>query len=605
MSVNPGGLKKSSLLPVLIIAIFAIGLYSNTLKNGFVYDDADTIVNNTLIKSLGNLPLLFDKTAYFSRSEETSYRPVVTFTYFIDYAVYGLKPWGYHLTNVLFHAINGVLLYFLLTLLLTPPASRLASLPFLISLLFVAHPVLTEAVNCVSYREDLLAFLFYMTTLSLYLVARKPATDHSPLTTVLLYILSCLTYSLALLSKEMAVTLPLIIFSYEWFYGKGKDALLSRLSNLYLMGYIATTIFYLYLRFDLFYNPGEQIKGWSLLERVLTLPWLIMNYLKLGLIPVHLSADYVINPVNSLLSPMFIFTTIPVISILAIIVIIRNTEKSILFGALFFLITLAPVYNLVALSNPFAERYLYLPSAGLIMFTVSVTCLIVEELKITQRNRYLSMFCLAVFIIFSFSVINRNAVWRGDTSLWSDTVTKMPNSERAHNNLGLAYQKKGQLNEAIREYLTALKFNPDYAKAHINLGIAYGQQGRYDEAVFELINAIRLNPGYADAYYDLGLSYQLQGRYEQAINEYLTAVSLKPDNAAAHYNLGIVYFKQSRPDDAINEFAEALKWKPDFKEAYQNLEELRKRSRGYKNTEVINGSKFPRNEQGSLNLGLK
>ena len=109
---------KRHVFPILLIVAGSIALYANTLQNGFVYDDEETIVNNTLIWSLDNLPLLFNKTAYFGRSGEMSYRPVVTFTYFVDYALYGLKPWGYHLTNVLLHAVNGVLLYIFLSLLL-------------------------------------------------------------------------------------------------------------------------------------------------------------------------------------------------------------------------------------------------------------------------------------------------------------------------------------------------------------------------------------------------------------------------------------------------------------------------------------------------------
>lgn len=608
MNANPERLKEFSLFHILIIATFAIGLYSNTLKNGFVYDDEFIIINNTFIKSFDNLPLLFDKIAYFSRAGEMSYRPVVTFTYFIDYAFYGLKPWGYHLTNVLLHAINGALLYFFLSLLLTPYSSQLTSLPFLISLLFISHPVLTEAVNCISYREDLLAFMFYIATLSFYLILKRPAPDPRPLATSFLFVLSCLTYFFALLSKEMAVTLPLIVICYEWLYSMGNKKLPSRLFNRYIIGYIAITFFYLYLRFYLFYNPEEQIKVWSLVVRFLTLPYIIVSYIKLSLFPVQLSADYVANAVDSPYSIVFIFPLIVLIFIFTIIFcylplnegshkrfpsLVKweesgesgfSRQRSTLFGTVFFLLTLIPVYNIVPIANPFAERYIYLPVVGFIMSTVCVTYIITDKLK-PYINRYVPIIFLVTSIVFSFSVVNRNTIWRGNYSLWSDTVAKMPDSSRAYNGLGFAYYKQGRNDEAIREYLTAIKFRFDNAEAHNNLGIVYSNIGRYDEAIFELKTAIMLKPDYINAYYNLGNIYGKHGLFEQAIKELLTVLRLNPNDADAHYSLGLAYYKLRRYDEAVSEFSAALKLKPDYKEAYYNLEASINRKKDYKDAE--------------------
>jgi len=420
--------RSRHILSILAITAISILIYANTLKNGFVYDDEFTIVNNTFIKSYGNLPLLLDKAAYFKRSGEISYRPVVTFTYFLDYALYGLKPLGYHSTNILLHAANGALLYIFLTLLLTPHSPLFISPTFLIYLLFLTHPVLTEAVNSISYREDLLTFLFYIATLTLYTILKQRSIGKRPLSSLLLYFLSCLAYILALLSKEMAVTLPLIIFCYEWIYGREKTKLTSRLFNPYSMGYIAITLFYLHLRFYLFYNPEEQISAWGLVEIFLSLPWLIINYLKLSLIPVHLSADYVIRPVSS---PFSLISIIAIVSIFAIILYYHplakrgdrrcenecSGQRSALFGALFFLITLTPVYNFVLLPNPFAERYLYLPVAGFIISAVYIAYISAEKLKVrpVYGNRYMSIFFLIVSI-FSFSVVNRNTTWKDNYS---------------------------------------------------------------------------------------------------------------------------------------------------------------------------------------------
>ena len=141
---------QQTLIPIFILLILTIGVYSNTLKNGFVFDDYFIIIDNIFIKDWKNLSGLLSKD-YFSRSGEATYRPVVTLSYFVDYSLWGLKPYGYHLTNVLIHSVNAVLVFLFVLLLIK---GRRAA--FLAALLFAVHPVLTEAVNAISLREDLL-----------------------------------------------------------------------------------------------------------------------------------------------------------------------------------------------------------------------------------------------------------------------------------------------------------------------------------------------------------------------------------------------------------------------------------------------------------------
>ncbi|MBI5748717.1 MAG: hypothetical protein HZA00_06275, partial [Nitrospinae bacterium] len=459
--------KFHHIISISLILIISIAIYSNTLFNGFVYDDEFTVVNNTLIKNFSNISKLFTK-EYFTTSAEMSYRPVVTFTYFLDYAIYGIKPWGYHLTNLILHAINGVILYIFLTLFITRPSSLVPRLspPLLISLLFITHPVLTEAVNAISFREDLLCFLFFMSALILYIVHRSLLIAHcSKFKAFCFQLLSLSFYLLALLSKEMAITFPLIIFLYEWIYGgkeqspltssllsgerdrvRGKE-LGSILLNLYNIGYILITLFYLYLRFFLFHNPVEEnIEAWSLYERIITLPYLLLKYLLLLITPVSLCANYVITPVQSLISLKFIIPIIVIIIILLMVAsLFFNLQSSIfnrqsVFGILFLLITLLPVYNLIPIANPFAERYLYLPSVGFVIivgvgihkiFTIKTSSPIRGEgggegWLLKRRNLYILTVSALILSIYSFAVIQRNRIWFDGYSLWSDTVIKMP-----------------------------------------------------------------------------------------------------------------------------------------------------------------------------------
>lgn len=328
---------------------------------------------------------------YSPLSGESSYRPIVTLTYFLDYALYGIKPWGYHLTNILLHTFNGVLLYLFLARLIQPIAvinqghqSALLHLtsnsPFLISLVFVTHPVLTEAVNAISYREELLVFLFYMIVLILYMTLSK--TRQPSIGNRLLLPISCLFYMLALLSKEMAATLPLVVYCYDRLVNGRRSILPSR----YNIWYVVVVVFYFYLNFFYFGNPKEDIPNWAIWEineRLITFPWLLITYIKLALFPVFLSADYEIIPVRSLLSWSFIGPSVMLIYIL-ISCVIKQARKEITFGILFFAITLIPVYNLISINNPLAERYLYLPIAG---FAIIVGFLFINIFSTYQHIR--------------------------------------------------------------------------------------------------------------------------------------------------------------------------------------------------------------------------
>src|SRR3989338_1810489 len=279
------------------------------------------------------------------------------------------------------------------------------------------------------------------------------------------YILSCLFYFLALLSKEMAITFPLIIFLYEWIYGKKIELSPAFLSlqkgspqtspplqkgrvrggyffNPYIIGYIAITIAYLCIRFYLFKNPIEEtLHAWLLSERLITLPYLILKYIVLLIAPLSLSADYVIAPVQSLISLKFIIPFI-IVSVLVSVSVnsvrasktqspvtshqLPNPPQSpftkgglrgiIVFGIFFFLITLLPVDNIIPIVNPFAERYLYLPSVGFkIIISLLLTCLPVRSTQtglLAHRSSLIAHCSLLIIIsIYSFAVIQRNRIW--------------------------------------------------------------------------------------------------------------------------------------------------------------------------------------------------
>lgn len=516
--MGPRFTDRLHIISIILIAVVSIAIYSSTLKNGFVYDDEYTIVNNTLIKDIGNLPKLLTKD-YFPYSGEMSYRPVVTFTYFIDYAIYGMKPWGYHLTNVLLHAVNGIILYVFFTLLIEERKTDVRSqtsgvirtltcTPLIIAVLFVTHPVLTEAVNAISFREDLLAFLFYMSTLVIYLVIHSRYNAvRSTATRSIFFILSCLLYSLAILSKEMAFTLPLIVCCYEWIYGnRDTRKLHSFIVNRYNIGYVIIILAYAYLRFSIFFNPVEEnIPAWPLAVRLLTVPQIIFKYIALLIAPVSLSADYRINPITSFLLPIFFLLTIT-----ACIILIKKIEykNDMVFGLFFLLITLIPVYNIVPIVNPVAERYLYLPIVGFMLVAGAVINIVATNCRTERRSIYILIPLAAIFVIYSFATMERNKVWRDTYTLWKDTIDKTPDSVRGHYNLGLVYAEQGKFDHAIGEFEITIKLQPSHVNAHNNLGNAYYEEGRIDEAIKEYLAVLKSKPDHIEARNNLGVAIE-------------------------------------------------------------------------------------------------
>lgn len=563
------------LLQITFIFFFTLTIYANTLYNGFVYDDYEIIVDNYLIRELGNLPILFQQD-YFAYSGEMSYRPIVTLTYFIDYALFGLNPFGFHLINILLHAVNGLLLYIFLNMFLEKPKVLITKTyitnSLLITFLFVAHPVLTEAVNAISFREDLLAFLFYIATLNLYLFLRSnflgPRKSRS---FRLLYIASCLLYALALLSKEIAITLPLIIYCYEWIY-RDKANVRFTFANPYNLGYLLISLFYLYIRFYYFYNPIEEdLPTWELTERFITIPWLLLHYLKIMLFPISLNVDYVIKPAKLLQSRLYIGSLIAIPLLFITAFSLRKKYKEISFGILFFFIVLMPVYNIIPIANPFAERYLYLPSFGFACILGGGICYIAEPLR---SKHVMTVLVVSILSLYSLKVLNRNAVWENGISLWSDAIKRAPDSSRAHYNLGFAYHRDGNFVEAIKEYRIAQDLNPSDYEIYNNLAAAYEKLGLYSESLDSYKKALDLKPIYPEARNNLGLLYARRGKLEDAISQYQDAVEQNPEFVEAHYNLGVAYSQKGLKDAAIKEFKMVLKLRPDYIQAQEAIEYL-------------------------------
>ena len=563
-------------LPIALLVLAGAMVYLNSLSNGFVFDDYAVIVQNKYLTERGADFLSFFNRSYFNiAGGEASYRPVATLSYYLIYLAAGLNPFYYHLTSVVLHILNILLVYRMARLILKDPLSALVA-----GLLFACHPALTEAVDCIAYNEDLLTGFFFLLAFIWYL---KSTPDNLTKEAVKYYCGSLLFFLLGLLSKEMAITLPAVILLYDLTLRAGdrQSFSLGMILNtvkvrwrLYA-GYAAVSLFYLALRFKFLSNPAQQATPFygSLLERILYLPAHIFSFLKLAIFPAALNADYVFSYPSGFFSLSNLAGFAIVVGLAAVSFYIYKFSRKIFFCIWWFLITLFPVYNIIPIFNPLAERYLYVPLIGFcLLVSIIFSNLYLKRLATTAPLKILTLVALiAVVGSYAATAAFRNRDWKDNFTLWSKTVVSSPNSSVAHGSLGRAYQEQGRLDKAVAEYEKALQIFPADYKAHYNLGVIYDHQNLSAKAVHQYQRAIEINPRYIDARFNLAIIYQKQGLLEKAIQQFRKVVELDPRDFEARNNLGVVYAMQGNLDRAIIEWEKVLEIDPTNQSARDNV----------------------------------
>lgn len=477
-----------------LISAFSFLLYLNATHGKFVYDDFKIIVDNSFIKEWQYLPKIFTKD-YFFISGEMSYRPLVTISYFADYAIWGLNPFGFHLTNVILHTINAALFYLLLRAVLHNDRVVVLSVFF-----FVTHPILVETVNAVGYREDLLTATFFLTSL-IYFTKYDTLFSRESVTRgrfAVSYAISLIAYLCALFSKEMAITLPVILLLFVVFSSNQKTwlCLVKRFKGIFI-GYLAISLFYIIMRFVVFSNPALKIahQPGGIRVNVFTMIKILASYIKLSFFPLNLNADYVVSPVTHPLEMSSVLSVTFLISIFVIFAILCKTRNMFACWMAWFFFTLLPVMNILPIGNIMAERYLYIPVLG---FCVAKGILIY---RITDRTlspraiplrRIVQQVLVAIMLGgYGVSIIRNNGVWRDELTLWMKTIICSPDSYRAHCNPGNVCIESGLIENAQKEYQTALSINPNDDSVHSNLKNVYSKQGLMDKTCIEYKETIK------------------------------------------------------------------------------------------------------------------
>lgn len=567
-------------LPLSLLVLLCLIIYYNSLSNGFVYDDYGAIVENKYIDQPGRLlASLFDASYYKFAGLEASYRPLSTLSYFLIHSVAELNPFYYHLTSLVLHTLNALLVFWLANIILGQPLQALIA-----GMLFASHPVLTEAVNCIDFNDDLLMTFFFLLALIVYIRSKA----ENVLSTIGSGLLILLLYFLSLLSKEMGITFPAIILLYD-FVLRDVDRKVGDVRNSinflkgripFYAGLTLISLIYLTLRFVVLYNPGEALKAsaGNLVERITFLPGHLLKFIVLTLYPANLNADYVYAYPGSIFDIGNLIGAAVLIALVAGAYVVYRFSRAISFSIWWYLITLFPVYNLIEIYHPLAERYLYLPVIGFCLIIPVVVNAGVRR-QFTNPTTIIGITLLPVIVIvglYANATIRRNRVWQDNFTLWTNTVQKSPDSLVARGGLGMAFLEKGMLDKATRQFEETIQRYPDHHKSYYNLGLVYHRKGNLKKAIEYFNRSITLKPDAVRAHYNIATVYLRQRVWDLAIRHYLRVIELDPEIATAHFNLGMAYAQQGDLKLAVYEWESVLKLDPRNKMARNNILKARK-----------------------------
>ena len=573
------------LLPLLCILIFTSAIYSSSLKGAFVYDDLETIVKNPYIKDVKLIPSFFNphnkETWSVHPRQQQCYRPLLLTSFAFNYSISRLNPLSYHLFNLVLHLINVLLVYNavqMISYLLDPPTDRkfykLRGLGFIAALLFACHPIQTEAVSYIVSRSSLLSSFFILCSFIFFLCDIKAEKN----TKYLFRSFSLFCFLLGLLTKEIVIVLPLLVFIFYTLVprtSKIKDLLYGSLKM--SLPYLIIVGIYLFIRIYLIgKNILFNIKDIFIPYFFTALKGLFI-YLKILFFPVGQTVDHFLPIVESILEPHAILAfLVVVVSIFLLFTKILSYSKALFFYGIWFGIGFLPNVVLPTL-EPISEHTVYFPSVGFfggIGFLIAVLWYrykdaIIKPIKITLMG----LFCL-IIIQLGLLTLNRNTVWQNSLTLWNDAVRKAPQKVRPHQNLGNTFCSLGRFDLAMREFEKVISLDPRNAEAFNNMGIVLGKMGNIKKAEKAFNDSITLKPRNPDAHNNLGLLHMLQGRHETAISNFREALSLMPNSAVIHVNLGRAYIHIDKISMGCYHFKIAKGLDPDYRPGIELFSKL-------------------------------
>ncbi len=595
-------------LAAFVLAAVVFGVFFHAVSNGFLNYDDDAYVTDNLHVQRGLSP---DAVRWALRTSEAgNWHPLTWISHMVDCQLYGLNPWGHHLTNVVLHSFNTVLVFLVLRG-LTGAFWR----SLFVGGLFGLHPLHVESVAWIAERKDVLSAAFFLLTIAAYLRFRKASERQLPsrLGAVSWYALSLLLFAGGLMSKPMLVTLPFVLLLLDYWPLSRFERPLSSVNRVLL----EKVPFFLLAAGSCVITVVAQGRAeaveplWRLplAERLANAVVSYCRYLGKFFYPQNLSVFYPYPvrwpDVAVVLAAVFL----GLVSLAALVW--RRRFPWLLVGWCWFMGTLVPVIGLVQVgSQSMADRYSYVPLIGIFVIMAwgvweatqgwrsrrlvlamagglalaSCAGLTWRQLGFWKNSRTLFEHAEAVTgntAVARLHIGNHILLEGGNLQeaigYFQAAVRLEPKLVEAHSQLGTALYKAGRRDEGLAELEQAIRLNPGYAPAHLNLGIAFLERGRTDAAIAEFQAALRYKAEYPEAHNGLGAAFGQTGRLDESIEEFETALRMKPDDPGTHCNLGMVLVAKGRRREAIEHFNTALRLHPHYRQAEEHLRALQSR----------------------------
>jgi protein O-mannosyl-transferase len=569
-------LRFPAWLVPLTVALATLGTFFPALLNDFVnWDDDRILYDNPYYRGFGWVQLKW----MFSTVLMGHYQPLTWLSFALDYQLWGMAPFGYHLTSVLLHAANAVLFYWLSRRLLGRTIGtteekdnwRLDLSAGLSALLFAIHPLRVESVVWATERRDVLSGLFYFLTLYFYLraVEDSHATSHRRWLG-----LAILAYLLSLLSKATAITLPVVLLLLDvyplqrlavspstWLKRDSRAVLYEKLPFLVLaVGFAIAALFAQQVTGAL--KPLEQF---GVLSRLLQAGFAYMFYLWKTLWPVSLSPIYELPIETGRWFWVFVLSLGATVGLTLASYSLKRRWPMVSACWVYYLVVLAPMTG-VAQSGPqlVADRYSYLACLGwpLLLAGGFFRWGSGREAHLSGQRRFALAAVLLVVVSLGALTWQQTTVWRTPISLWQHGTETEPLSSIAHYNLGRAFERKNNPTLAMESYRRAIAINDGYSKAHFNLARLLALNGLDAEAMAHYRRVIEIRPDHADSHNDLGFLLMMKGEDAAALAEFRTAIEVAPDHHQALYNLAEMLAKQGDLAGATANYEQAARFNP-------------------------------------------
>jgi len=600
-------------LALIILAFIAFIIYSNIYDAPFVFDDNIQIEEKVQIRNVNR---------FFSVDKLFASRPLVDFTFALNYEFGQLHVLGYHLVNVLIHMTNAFLVYFLVLNIgyclniheksFSLRESDVPLMALLSALIFVTHPIQTQAVTYTVQRYASMAALFYFSSVLCYIKAReafqgltlpkkKPKSaanlkrhvnerkkseqkgkqkepQHLRFKGAVWFSLTFFCGILAFLCKQNAATLPGIILLIEYLLFDTTWRGWKKKLVYFIPAFLLMAFFILYVSgfFKGGFDFGRLLEDVSIHSRE-TATITRWQYLCTQFKVVAIYVRLLFLPFGQNLDPMYPFARgfldgwtplafLFLVGILAIGLWFIRKKPIISLGIFWFFITLSVESSIIPISDAMFEHRLYLPMFG---FAIAISYALFDLFQ--GKRIWIGLISAVLIGYFGITTYLRNEIYKNPVVLWSDVLKRSPENPRAYNNLGFALYHQGKLGEAINSYYEGLRIKPDFGLAKNNLGTALLQAGRLNEAIKYLSDAIRLMPRYAGAYNNLAVAFARQGNFKKAVTYFQRALKMQPSWAAPHNGLANAFASQGQFDKAVKHWSKAIELRPDYAAAHYNL----------------------------------